>query len=72
MDELTVFAISEKWDERKHLESIDDLRLSCVPDEELVSIMVQRKYLADLRLQDKWKKEKKKFHRPLRFKRVRS
>ena len=55
----------------KRLTDIDDQRLVAIPDEVMVSEMVQRRYLADLRLKDKWNKKPKTIRR-LRFKRNRA
>ena len=57
---------------RTHLDRIDDQRLADVPDETMVSEFVQRHYLADLHLKDKWKNENKGKKRKLRFLRPRS
>ncbi len=60
---------SYAWDERKHLDQLEDERLIAVPDHVMVSEILQRKYLADLRLKDKWKKQNNSLKRKLRFKR---
>jgi hypothetical protein len=57
---------------KPHLDRIDDQRLAEVSDEAMVSEMVQRRYLADLRLKDKWKKQNNGKKRKLRFQRPRS
>ncbi len=57
---------------RTHLEKLDDQRLAAVSDDQMVSEMVQRRYLADLRLKDKWNKQNKGKKRKLRFHRPRS
>lgn len=49
------------------LEALDDQRLAAMPDDQMVSIMVQRRYFADLKLKEQWKKKEQPKKRKLRF-----
>lgn len=68
-NESTESESSAPRDLTKRLEDLDDQRLAAMPDDDMVSIMVQRRYFADLRLTDKWKKQNKLRFRQLRFQR---
>ena len=55
----------------KRLADLDEQRLAQLPDGELVATMNQRRYLADLKQQDEWKRRKQAQSRKRRFKRPR-
>ena len=59
----------EKLDLTKRLTDLDEQRLAGLSDGELVATINQRRYFADLKLQDEWKRRKQKQRKPLRFKR---
>lgn len=51
-------------------ERLDTLRLAQLPDEQVVATINQRRYLADLRFEENWKKKRQMGQRPLRWKRT--
>jgi hypothetical protein len=51
------------------LKELDDERLSAIPDAEMVALVMQRKYFADLRRQEACRKKKQRYQKKLRFKR---
>jgi hypothetical protein len=58
-----------KLDLTKRLADLDEERLTGLPDAELVATMNQRRYFADLKQQDEWKRQKNKNRKKLRFRR---
>ena len=49
------------------LESLDEQRLAQLPDHDLVAVINQRRYFADLKAEEKWKKDHAPKRKRLRF-----
>jgi hypothetical protein len=60
---------TQKIDLTARLRDLDEQRLAQLTDPELVAVINQRRYFADLHQQEQWKKRKLKFQKKLRFKR---
>lgn len=60
MNELPASAICD-LNLKVRLETLENQRLAQLPDGQMVAELVQRKYLADLRENQAWKKKSKPF-----------
>ena len=60
---------AEVLDLTKRRADLDEQRLAGLTDAEMGATITQRRYFADLKLQDEWKRRQKKQRKPLRFKR---
>lgn len=54
---------------KARLKELDRKRLAQLPDHELVATINQRRYFADLKAEDEWKKKHTPKRKKLRFKR---
>jgi hypothetical protein len=55
----------------KRLKNLERQRLAQLPDNDLVAVINQRRYFADLRAEEKWKKDHQPKRKKLRFQRDR-
>jgi hypothetical protein len=54
---------------KQRLKDLDHQRLAQLPDHDLVAIINQRRYYADLKAEDEWKKKHTSKRKKLRFQR---
>jgi len=54
---------------KQRFAELDEQRLAELPDAELVATINQRRYLADLKQEHKWKKEKERQQHPTHYRR---
>jgi hypothetical protein len=59
--------VAETIDVKKRLKDLDRQRLAQLPDHDLVATINQRRYFADLKAEEKWKKDHKPQRKKLRF-----
>lgn len=62
-------AATETINLKDRLKQLDRQRLAQLPDSELVAVINQRRYFADLKAEEQWKKDHAPKRKKLRFKR---
>jgi hypothetical protein len=62
-------AVTTTLNLKKRLKDLDRQRLAQLPDQNMVAVINQRRYFADLKAEEEWKKKQAGKRRKLKFKR---